>query len=103
MAENVKVNYIYADAEEKYVKAVVLYVDGDDIVWYDKDHQHKFTGTKSELVQFYYIGLIFGLENGSYVNAISCCEDNDSTLRFVCVDSNDNALFGVYVPFVTEE
>lgn len=68
MAENVKVNYIYADAEEKYVKNAVLYlgsVNGgnlnpDDetsgILYYDPEFTRGVT--KEELKNLFTKGLI---------------------------------------------
>lgn len=56
MTENVKVNYIYADAEEKYVKAVVLYVDVDGTLFYDQACNHLVNG--ADVLNFFLKGLI---------------------------------------------
>lgn len=56
MAEKFKPEYIYADAEEKYVKAVVLYLGGDPtVLYYDEACEHPVNG--ADVLNFFLKGL----------------------------------------------
>lgn len=103
MAEKFKPEYIYADAEEKYVKAVVLYTDSE-FLYYDEAHEHVVNG--ADLLNFFLKGLIIADESGYYMNPslffISEIDNHigDAAIRCFISEIANTTLFA---PFSTEE
>ena len=99
MAEKVKVNYIYADAEEKYVKAVVLYAGSDNLLYYDETEEYAVNG--ADVLNFFLKGLVIKGENG-YSICVNCWTNADKGNAVVIYYAGD-----VYneasAPIVTEE
>ena len=98
MAENVKVNYIYADAEEKYVKAVVLYAY-ESALYYDEAHEHAVNG--ADVLNFFLKGLVVNIY-GNYAVATGYTVDvvnNKVMISYYNAEEYGEA----EAPIVTEE
>ena len=84
MAEKFKPEYIYADAEEKYVKAVVLYNNGGNL-YFDKNKEHAVNG--ADVLNFFLKGLIVVDPSGSYFTAIGYKVENECAVISYYEDS----------------